>query len=290
MERVIARAFLLCAAIAAAGGVGAAEGGDQPRQPAVPAVRKADNQAPGIQEADLYMKQWLQSTLGSLELCRGYWGTLLPRVEDVFRLTEEQKKAVMELRTEYEKAREEALKNLREKYETRLNDVLTAEQRKDKEALDRIGREYREKAAEKAAERAAKQREFLENARQGVPVNWAQLSREVAEEERTLRKEYQNRIVAAVSADTRARLEALMKEDAAYSKEDAGVPVQGRVVRMGPGGTVVEETVTPNGKRVQIRVSSSAQAVNPPAETPQKKDDKKEGKEGEAKSGGAEKF
>ncbi|MCX7806496.1 MAG: hypothetical protein N3A38_15115 [Planctomycetota bacterium] len=242
MNGCIGKANLaVCAAMLALAGIAGAAAGvcmggeDASREGTGSAAPKP---AVPVRDSDWILRQWMQSPVGSVDICRGYWGAMLPGVEDVFQLTKEQKDALQNLRTEYEREKDAAIRALREKYEVRVSDILSASQRRDREALDAIGREYRERASARAAERAARQKEMWEQVRQGAPVNMAQFSKQAAEEDRTLRTEFQEKMKAAVSPETKARLEALLKEtpSGAAKAEEISVPPGKHAIRMNVGG------------------------------------------------------
>lgn len=181
----------------------------------------------------------MQSPIGSVDIYIDSRGVKLPGVEDLFRLTDEQKKSLRDLRAEYEREKEAALRALRDKYEVRVGDILSASQRKDKEALEAIGREFLKNIAARLAEREAKHKELLEQSRQGAQVDWAQFSRQAVEEGETLRTELQEKMKAAVSPETKARLEALFKEAPSGASAKAEMSAPGGMVKVGSGERIM---------------------------------------------------
>jgi hypothetical protein len=104
----------------------------------------------------------LRMAVGSVDNLQDYRPGL--KVEDLFALTDEQKKALEELRKAYGEERDKfqkeleefhkslvaRVKEVRQKYEVQANDVLAGELKTSKEKLDAIVKEYNEKRGEGA--------------------------------------------------------------------------------------------------------------------------------------------
>jgi CBS-domain-containing membrane protein len=159
-------------------------------------------------------------------------------VEQIFTLTEEQTRALEELRKEYaeETAKitreaEETLKKfaeqakeLRRKYELKANDVLGGDIKTVKEQLDAIVKDYREKAqAERKglAERLAALRAEVDKARDGGPeamralmeknADLMGLVRQQMEKDNELAILAKDKMKTAVPEEARAKLDEAFK-------------------------------------------------------------------------------
>ncbi|MCX7804305.1 MAG: hypothetical protein N3A38_03850, partial [Planctomycetota bacterium] len=185
------------------------------------------------------------------------------KVEQVFRLTEEQTKALEELRKEYAAERDkiakemeeahrklaERARELRKNYETKANDVLGGDLKAVKEKLDAIVKEYNEKRmAERKglAERLAALRVEMEKAREEGPEAMRALMeknndlmglvRQQTERDYDLSVIAKEQMKTAVSEDARAKLEEAFKRREAWRAIGPGGGPPGAPGGAGPGG------------------------------------------------------
>jgi hypothetical protein len=149
------------------------------------------------------------------------WG-----IEDLYRLTEEQNKALNALREEYkaeqralenemtqlQKAMAEKLKEIRGKYELRANDVLTGADKESKEKLDALVKETHEKNLKAANDILAKNKDA------DTEKLWG-LSREVREAAGKIVEEAQKKMLELVPGQGKAVMEDTFKQQAARREQ-----------------------------------------------------------------------
>ena len=185
------------------------------------------------------------------------------KVEQVFKLTEEQTKALEELRKEYAAERDklakdmeeahkklaERAKELRRNYETKANDVLGGDLKAVKEKLDAIVKEYNEKRmAERneLAERLKALRIEIEKAREEGPEamralieknnDLMGLIRQQTEKDYDLSVIAKEQMKTAVPEDAKAKLEEAFKRRDMWRFQGPGGGPLGRPGAPGPRG------------------------------------------------------
>ncbi len=140
------------------------------------------------------------------------------KVETVFKMTEEQTKAVDALRDEYkgeqkkleaeiheqQKAMAEKVKLLRAKYEQRANDVLTGDDKTAKEKMDALAKETNTKNAQVVTD-------LLPMFDQNDMAQGFAMLRTINEKTSTNIKAAEEKLVELVPADNRARIQEVMK-------------------------------------------------------------------------------
>lgn len=140
------------------------------------------------------------------------------KVETVFKMTDEQTKAVDALREEYkaeqkkleaeiheqQKAMAEKVKLLRAKYEQRANDVLTGDDKTAKEKMDALAKETNTKNAQVVTD-------LLPMFDQNDMAQGFAMLRTINEKTSTNIKAAEEKLVELVPADNRARIQEVMK-------------------------------------------------------------------------------
>lgn len=186
------------------------------------------------------------------------------KIESVFKLTDEQLKALTGLREEYdgekkkiekeiadaEKALAEKVRQLRAKFEQRANDVLTGADKEAKEKIDALVQESYKKNYDL----------YNETMKQGGENDGGRfniLTTELRQKATQLVSETQTKILELMPAESRAKLEALFKEEQARREQISKWHGQGgrrqhdgnRQPGQGnPGGGAVQPPRPPDGK------------------------------------------
>lgn len=192
------------------------------------------------------------------------------KVESVFKMTEEQTKAVDTLREEYkteqkkleqeileqQKAIADKVKQLRAKYEQRANDVLTGDDKAAKEKMDALAKETNTKNAAVVAE-------FLPMFDANDMMQGFAMLRSIREKTSLNIKGAEEKLVELTPADSRERIQEVIKTQAA---------VREQTNRFGGGGGGGAPGA-PGGER-RARGGNNGEPQKPPAppEQTEKKD------------------
>jgi|GEM_PF-6689950 len=165
------------------------------------------------------------------------------KMETFFKLTDVQQKSLETLRDEYktenkkfeqelleqQKALAEKVKQLRLKYELRANDVLTGDDKTSKEKMDALVRETNEKNAKIVADTLPLYPDANDRTQQFAMV------RSIREKTQPVIKESEKKLVELTPAESRSKMEEVLKQQATIRETMTGWMEMGGG-RRGPGG------------------------------------------------------